>query len=77
MLISGLVQIRLTFEESGEPGKELPAGRRSPVELLEGHQEFLNALLGRLHEITRRQGDRLQIFGDDTHPLGPRVRPKS
>ncbi len=68
------VQIRLKFEDSGDPGREVVGGSSSSVEVLEGHQEFLNAVLERLHEITRRQRNRLRLLGEETCPVRSPVR---
>lgn len=67
------MQIRLTFEDPPDPEREPLGGCFSRVEVLEGEQEFLSALLWRLDAILRLSRGPL-FNGEDTAPVRLRRR---
>lgn len=68
MLLYNVVRIQLTFAESPDPLDELLGGRLQLAEVLEGRQEFLEALMSRLQAITEFQTDGADE-GEETLPL--------
>ncbi len=64
------VRIQLTFAESSDPLQELLGGRITLTEVIEGRQEFLDAFLNRLQDITQpRPLADLDLDADSTLPL--------
>jgi len=75
LLLYNVVRIQLTFAESSDPLDELLGGRLQLAEVLEGRQEFLEALMSRLQAITEFQTTGMDE-GEETLPLR-RPRPAS
>jgi hypothetical protein len=67
--------IRLTPEESADLGAELAGGGLKLVEVVEGAEEFLDALMARLNEIVRKPSGRFVISYVEGVP-GSRKPPK-
>lgn len=67
--------IRLTPEEAANPDVELAGGGLQLIEVLEGADEFLDALMARLNEIVRKPSGRFVISYVEGHP-GSRQPPK-
>jgi hypothetical protein len=65
------VKIQLTFAESPDPLEDLLGGRLTLTEVIEGRQEFLEALLSRLTAITTPRATPVPDL-DTTQPLGGR-----
>lgn len=64
------VRIQLTFAESSDPLQELLGGRITLTEVIEGRQEFLDAFLNRLQDITEpRPLADMDLDADSTLPL--------
>ncbi|MEP6800694.1 MAG: hypothetical protein ABJC07_02060 [Acidobacteriota bacterium] len=64
------MRIQLTFADSSDPLQELLGGRITLKEVIEGRQEFLDAFLSRLQDITEpRQMIDLDFDADNTLPL--------
>jgi hypothetical protein len=67
--------IRLTPEDAGSPEVELAGGGLQLTEVLEGADEFLDAIVARLNEIVRKPSGRFVISYVEGHP-GSRRPPK-
>lgn len=63
------MKIQLTFAESPDPLEELLGGRLTLTEVIEGHQEFLEELVSRLHAITSPRSNPSDMDADATLPL--------
>ncbi len=64
------LRIQLTFADSSDPLQELLGGRITLTEVIEGREEFLDAFLTRLQDITEpRQLIDLDFDADSTLPL--------
>jgi hypothetical protein len=61
LLLSYRVRIRLILGDPPTPERELSGGSLSLVEVLEGEQEFLEALASRINEIVARPRGRYAI----------------
>jgi hypothetical protein len=67
--------IRLTPEEAANPEMELSGGGLQLIEVLEGADEFIDAIVSRLNEIVRKPSGRFVISYVQGHP-GSRKPPK-
>lgn len=64
------MRIQLTFANPSDPLQELLGGRITLTEVIEGRQEFLDAFLSRLQDITEpRPLIDLNFDADNTLPL--------
>jgi hypothetical protein len=60
--------IRLTPGEAGDPERELAGGGLQLMEVLEGADEFLDAIVARLNEIVKKPSGRFVISFVDGAP---------